>query len=78
MKGVEEYSQDDQRGEELSYGQSPPATEEISPVVSVGSPKVDSPATQQQTGDEPLFDQFDELEDFLADLAGELGVYENL
>ena len=26
--------------------------------------------------DEPLFDQFDELEDFLTDLAGELGVYE--
>jgi hypothetical protein len=26
--------------------------------------------------EEPLFDQFDELEEFLTDLAGELGVYE--
>lgn len=26
--------------------------------------------------EEPMFDQFDELEDFLSDLAGELGVWE--
>jgi len=32
----------------------------------------------QESTEEPLFDQFDELEDFLTDLAGELGVYENM
>jgi len=52
-------------------------TEELHvvPVQVAQFPTSESPMTQS---DEPLFDQFDELEDFLADLAGEMGVYENL